>query len=121
MTLRWFGQFITSRQLFLAIKLIAFLYISNSKCTGAQLWNSQTGFKLKKNTINSFIFALFENIPFFNIYVTSFPSASSFKSGKTRKSSKTLHITTISLQSSYRLIYRVGMLSNNVIFIRNLV
>ena len=42
-TLGWFGQFITSRQLFLAIKLIAFLYISNSKCTGAQLWNSQTG------------------------------------------------------------------------------
>ena len=34
--------------MFLAIKLIAFLYISNSKCTGAQLWNSQTGFKLKK-------------------------------------------------------------------------
>ena len=26
----------------------AFLYISNPKCTGAQLWNSQTGFKLKK-------------------------------------------------------------------------
>ena len=46
--LRWFGQFITSRQLFLAIKLIAFLYISNSKCTGGQLWNSQTGSKLKK-------------------------------------------------------------------------
>ena len=46
--LRWSGQFITSRQLFLAIKLIAFLYISNSKCTAAQLWNSQTGFKLKK-------------------------------------------------------------------------
>ena len=37
-----------SRQLFLAIKLIAIFYISNSKCTGAQLWNSQTGFKLKK-------------------------------------------------------------------------
>ena len=37
-----------SRQLFLAMKLIAFLYILNSKCTGAQLWNSQTGFKLKK-------------------------------------------------------------------------
>ena len=47
-TLRWFGQFITSRQLFLVIKLIAFLYISNSKRTGAELWNSQTGFKLKK-------------------------------------------------------------------------
>ena len=28
-------------QLFLAMKLIAFLYISNSKCKGAQLWNSQ--------------------------------------------------------------------------------
>ena len=47
-TLRWFGQFITSRQLFLAIKLIAFHYISNSNCAGSQLWNSQTGFKLKK-------------------------------------------------------------------------
>ena len=46
--IRWFGQFITSRQLFLAIKLIAFFHIWNSKCTGAQLWNSQTGFKLKK-------------------------------------------------------------------------
>ena len=30
------------------VKLIAFLCISNSKCTRAQLWNSQTGFKLKK-------------------------------------------------------------------------
>ena len=47
-TLRWSDQFITSRQLFLAIKFIAFLCISNSKCTAAQLWNSQTGFKLKK-------------------------------------------------------------------------
>ena len=46
-TLRWYGQFISSSQLFLAIKLIAFLYISNSMCTGVQLWNPQTGFKLK--------------------------------------------------------------------------
>ena len=46
-TLRWFGQFIKSRQVFLAIKWIAFLYISSSKCMGAQLWNSQTGFKFK--------------------------------------------------------------------------
>ena len=38
-----------SRQLILAIKLIAFLYTSNSKCTRAQLWNSQTGFKLTLN------------------------------------------------------------------------
>ena len=45
--LRWFGQFIMSGQLFLEIKLIAFLYISNSKRTGAQSWNSQTWFKLK--------------------------------------------------------------------------
>ena len=51
-TLRWFGQFITSRGLFLASKLIAFLYISNLKCTGAQLWNSQTGFKLKKKQLS---------------------------------------------------------------------
>ena len=58
---RWFGQFITSRQLFLAIKLIAFLYISNSKCTGNQLWNSQTGFKLKKKHYNSFVFVV---VPF---------------------------------------------------------
>ena len=36
------------RQLFLAIKLIAFFYVSNSMFTRAQLWNSQTGFKLKK-------------------------------------------------------------------------
>ena len=36
------------RQLNPMDKLIAFLYISNSKCTGDQLWNSQTGFKLKK-------------------------------------------------------------------------
>ena len=50
-TLRWFGQFISSRQLFLAIIFIAFLYISNSMCTGVQLWNSQTGFKLTKRTI----------------------------------------------------------------------
>ena len=42
-TLKWSDQFITSRQLFLAIKLIVFLYISNSKYTRAQLWNSQTG------------------------------------------------------------------------------
>ena len=53
-TLRWFGQFITSSQLFLAIRLIAFLYISNSKCTGAELWNSQTEFKLKKKTLQPF-------------------------------------------------------------------
>ena len=51
-TLRWFGQFITSRQLFLAIQLIAFLYISNLKCMRTQLRNPQTGFKLKKNTID---------------------------------------------------------------------
>ena len=49
-----FGQFITSRQLFLAIKLIAFLYISNSKCTGTQLWNSQTEFMLKKKHYSKF-------------------------------------------------------------------
>ena len=33
----WFGQFISSRQWFLAIKLIAFLYISNSMCTGVSI------------------------------------------------------------------------------------
>ena len=36
-----------SGQLFMAIKLIALFYIPNSKCMGAQLWNSQTAFKLK--------------------------------------------------------------------------
>ena len=40
------------RQLNPMDKLIAFLYISNSKCTGDKLWNSQTGFKLKKNTLD---------------------------------------------------------------------
>ena len=31
--------------------VIAFLYISNSKCTGAQLWNSQTGVQVKEKTL----------------------------------------------------------------------
>ena len=50
------------RLLFLAIKLIAFLYLSNSKCMGAQLWNSQTGFKLKKKHYK--LCAVFEVLAF---------------------------------------------------------
>ena len=52
-SLWWFGQFIKSRQLFLEIKLIAFLYMSNSKCMRTSIMEFPDWVQVKVKTLQT--------------------------------------------------------------------